>query len=113
MSYTVLLILSFHLMVLPPNSFQMTEVKNWGYALQRKHVHEYTSLQSAPVLLVLKDQTATTEKQQSGPSEKDPAVPEMKQDTPPQQSKKKAPSKGFVPSEKIKADKAVDFPSDI
>ena len=113
MSYTVLLVLSFHLMVLPPNIFQTTEVEDRGYALQRKQVHEYTSLQSAPVLLVLKDQTATTEKQQSGPSEKDAAAPEKKKGTSPQQSKKKAPSKGFVPSEKIKADKAVDFPSDI
>ena len=113
MSYTVLLALSFHLMVLTPNSFQVTEVKDRGFALQRKHVHEYTSLQSAPVLLVLKDQTATTEKQNPAPSEKDATATGKKKDTSPKQSKTKAPSKGFVPSEKIKADKAVDFPSDI
>ena len=110
MSYTVLLVLSFHLMVLPPNLFQMTEMEDRGYAL---HVHKHTCAQSAPVLLVLKDQTATTEKQKSAPSEKDPIATGQKKDTSPQQSKKKAPSKGFVPSEKIKADKAVDFPSDI
>jgi len=113
MSYTVLLILSFHLMVLPPSLFQATEVEDRGYALQREHVHKHTCAQSAPVLLVLKDQTPTTEKQNPAPSEKDATATGKKKDTSPKQSKTKAPSKGFVPSEKIKADKAVDFPSDI
>ena len=113
MSYTVLLVLSFHLMVLPLNIFQTTEVEGRGYALQREHVHKHTCAQSAPVLLVLKDQTATTEKQKSAPSAKEATATGKKKDTSPQQSKQKAPSKGFVPSEKIKADKAVDFPSDI
>jgi hypothetical protein len=113
MSYTVLLILSFHLIVLPSNLFQTTELENRGYVLQTEHLHKHTCAQSAPVLLVLQDQTATAEKEKSAPSEMETTATGKKKDTSPQQSNKKAPSKGFVPSEKIKADKAVDFPADI
>ena len=113
MSYTILLILSFHLMVLPPSLFQATEVEDRGYALQRKQLCKHTSPQSAPVLIVLQDQSSTTEKQKSAPSGKDATATGKEKDPSPQQTKKKAPPKGFVPSEKIKADKAVDFPADI
>jgi hypothetical protein len=113
MFYKTGVFLCFSVMILPFNLFQVAKPANREFTLQRKHVHEYTSIQSAPVLLVLKDQTATTEKQQSGPSEEDAAAPEKEKDTSPQQGKKKTPLKGFVPSEKIKADKAVDFPADI
>jgi len=113
MSYTVLLVLSFNLMVLPPNIFQMTDAPDRGYALQGKQLCKHTSPQSAPVLIVLQDQSSTTEKQKSAPSGEDPAATGKKKDPSPQQTKKKAPPKSFVPSEKIKADKAVDFPADI
>jgi hypothetical protein len=53
-------------------------------------------------------QTAQGQEKQNSTSEDTP-----KQEEPPPQKDKKPPPKDFVPSEKIDADKAVDFPADI
>jgi hypothetical protein len=93
--------------------FQTTDAEKMEYALQREQIYTHTSAQSAPVLIVLQDQSPTAEKKKSSPSGKDTTTTEKKKEISPQESKKKTPPKGFVPSEKIKADKAVDFPADI
>jgi len=100
-------------MILPPNAFQVASLGNRVYALQREQVHKHTYLKPDPVLIVLKDPAGTTEKQQSGRSEKNTTTTVKQKTTSPEQRKKKVPAKNFVPSEKIKADKAVDFPADI
>ena len=112
MAYMTLLILSFSLLILPP-AFQVSSLESRGYALQREQVHQHRCVQPAPVLIVLEGPAGTTEKQKSGRSEKSSTTTGKQKTTSPQQSEKKAPVKDFVPSEKINADKAVDFPADI
>jgi len=67
-----------------------------------------------PVLLAQADRTASPAAKESKPESKDGKSEETRQQgEPPQQKEKKPPPKDFVPSEKIDADKAVDFPADI
>ena len=70
-------------------------------------------VQPAPVLIVLEGPPGTTEKQKSGRSEKNATTTEKQKTTVPEQREKNVPVKDFVPTEKIRADKAVDFPADI
>ena len=112
-SYITLLILSFNSMIVPPTVFQMAPLGNRVSALQREQVHQHTNVQPAPVVIVLQDPAGTAEKQKSGPPEKNATTTGKQKPTSPQQREKKVPVKDFVPSEKIKADKAVDFPADI
>ena len=59
-------------------------------------------------------QTAAPEKKQSVPAEEDTKPGKGPQEVkPPPPTDKKPPTKDFQPSEKIDADKAVDFPADI
>jgi hypothetical protein len=113
MFYTVLLVLTFQLSLLPVNDPLTTSVENRAHDSQVNSLHKQVSVQTVPVLLVLQDQTSTREKQQTNQSQKETNQTEKKKYTPPQQQDKKPSSKNFVPSEKIKADKAVDFPADI
>jgi hypothetical protein len=113
MSYITLLILSFNSMILPPTVFQMAPPGNRVDALQREQVHQHTKVQPAPVVIVLENQTGTAEKQQSGRPEKSSTTTGKQKTTSPEQGEKKVPVKDFVPTEKIDADKAVDFPADI
>jgi hypothetical protein len=113
MSYITLLILSFNSMILPPTVFQVEPLGNRVYAFPREQVHRHTNVQPAPVVIVLQDPAGTAEKQKSGPPAKNATTTEKQKTTSPEQREKKVPVKDFVPSEKIKADKAVDFPADI
>jgi hypothetical protein len=113
MSYMTLLILSFSFMILPPTVFQRAPLGNREYVLQREQVHQHTHVQPAPVLIVLEGPPDTTEKQKSGRSEKNATTTEKQKTTVPEQREKNVPVKDFVPTEKIRADKAVDFPADI
>jgi hypothetical protein len=63
--------------------------------------------------IVQKNQTTISDQQQPKPSQQDKNAEGKQKTTSPQQREKKVPVKDFVPSEKIKADKAVDFPADI
>jgi hypothetical protein len=63
--------------------------------------------------IVQKNQTTIPDQQQPKPSQQDKNSEGKQKTTPPEQREKKVPVKDFVPSEKIKADKAVDFPADI
>lgn len=66
------------------------------------------------VLAAEQVQTTAPDKKQSTPEKEDTTKERGQQDgEPPQQRDKKPPLKEFVPSEKINADKAVDFPADI
>ena len=100
-------------MILPPTVFQISPIGNRDYALQREQVHRHTHVQPAPVLIVLEGPAGTTEKQQSGQSKKNATTTGKQKTTAPEQREKNVPVKDFVPSEKIRADKAVDFPADI
>jgi hypothetical protein len=113
MSYLPLPVFTCSLMMLFPSAFQIAPFGNGAYTLPREQVHRYTNLQPAPVVIVLKEQAGTDQKQKSGAPEKNAAAEEEKKTTSQKQREKKAPVKDFVPSEKIKADKAVDFPADI
>jgi hypothetical protein len=113
MPYTVLLAFTIQLVLLPLNPALTTSVENRVHDLEGDSFHKQVSVQSNPVLLVLQDQTSSREKQQSDQSQKETTETKKKQYTPPQKKDKKSSSKDFVPSEKIKADKAVDFPADI
>jgi hypothetical protein len=58
--------------------------------------------------------TAAPDKKAPDPQKKDGRSDEPRQpEAPPGQNDKKPPPRDFVPSEKIDADKAVDFPVDI
>ena len=113
MPYTTLLAFTIQFLFLPFNTGLTTSVENNIPYFQKETFSKLISIQSAPVLLVLQDQTSSREKQQSDQTQKEPAETKKKEYTPPQQKNKKSSSKNFVPSEKIKADKAVDFPADI
>ena len=113
MSYLPLMAFSCSLMMLAPGAFQRAPFGNGAYTLPREQVHRHTNLQSDPVVIVLKDPADTAEKQKSGGPEKNAAATERKNTTSQKQREKKPPVKDFVPSEKIKADKAVDLPADI
>ena len=67
-----------------------------------------------PGLIAQRAQTTTPDRKEPAPAKQD-ATPQMTEQTrgAPEQSDKKSPPKNFVPSEKIDADKAVDFPADI
>ena len=113
MSYLPLLAFSCSLMMLAPSAFQRAPFLNGGYTVPREQVHRHTNFQPVPVVIVLKDPAGTAEKQKPGGPEKNAAATEKKNTTSQKQREKKTPLKDFVPSEKIKADKAVDFPADI
>ena len=113
MSYITLLALTIQLLLLPLKDPLTISFENREHNSQGDTFHKEVPVQSAPVLLVLQDQTSTRESQQSDRSQKETTETKKKKDTPPQQRDKKSSSKNFVPSEKIKADKAVDFPADI
>ena len=113
MSCLPLLVISFSLVMLSPGAFQIAPFGNGGYTLQGEPDDRHMNLQPAPVVVVLKEQEGTAQKQKSGIPEKNAAAAEKKKTTSQKQREKKAPVKDFVPSEKIKADKAVDFPADI
>ena len=113
MSYTVILAFTIQLLLLPLNDPLTTSVENRAHNLQGETFYKPISVQSAPVLLALQDPKSTGEKQQSDQSQKETTETKKKKYTSPQQEGKKQSSKDFVPSEKIKADKAVDFPADI
>lgn len=113
MPYMTLLIFSFSFMILPPAVFQIAPLGNGEYALHREQVHQHGQVQPAPLLIVLEGPAGTREKKKSGRSEETSTTTEKQKTTTPQQAEKKSPLKDFVPSEKIDADKAVDFPADI
>ncbi|MDX1777902.1 MAG: hypothetical protein R3339_03415 [Thermodesulfobacteriota bacterium] len=113
MSYTTLLVLTIQLLLLPFNAPLTTSVENRAHNSQGEVFYKPISGQSAPPLLVLQDPKSTGEKQQPYQSEKETTETKKEKYTSPQQEGKKQSSKDFVPSEKIKADKAVDFPADI
>jgi len=65
-------------------------------------------------IFVQAEKAADPEKKEPGPEKKDSTSGDTrKQEEPSQQKDKKPQPKDFVPSEKIDADKAVDFPADI
>lgn len=113
MPYTVLLAFTIQLLFIPFNVFLTTSVENRKHDSQGETSPKPISVESAPLLLVLQDPKSAGEKQQSDQSLKESTETKKKKYTPPQQRDKKSSSKDFVPSEKIKADKAVDFPADI
>ena len=113
MSYTVLLAFIFQLLLLPFNAPLATSVENRAHNSQGETFYKPISVQSAPVLLALQDPKSTGEKQQSDRSKEETTETKKKKYTSPQQEGKKPSTKDLVPSEKIKADKAVDFPADI
>ena len=113
MLYKMIVFLFFSAMVFPLHLLQTTDAGNKKLDFQKEVVPKSTSGQSAPVLLVLQDQTSNRKQQQPDRSQKETTEPKKKKSTPPQQEGKKQSSKDFVPSEKIKTDKAVDFPADI
>ena len=113
MSYLPLPVFTCSLMMLFPSVFQIAPFENGGDTIPGGQIHRHTNLQPAPVVIVLKDPAGNAQKQKSGGPDKNAAAAEKKKTTSPQQREKKAPVKDFVPSEKIKADKAVDFPADI
>lgn len=113
MLYKMVVFLVFSAMIFPLHLLQTTDAGNKELDFQKEVVSKSTSGQSAPVLLVLQDPKSTGEKQPSDGPQKETTETEKKKYTSPQQEGKKPSSKDFVPSEKIKADKAVDFPADI
>jgi len=113
MLYKLSVFLFFSAMIFPLHLLRTTDAGNRDLDLPTELAQTSTSSQSAPVLLVLQDPKSTGEKQQSDGSQKETTETEKKKYTPPQQEGKQPPPRDFVPSEKIKADKAVDFPADI
>ena len=113
MLYKMIVFLFFSAMIFPLHLLQTTDDGNKELDFQKEVVPKNTRNQSDPVLLALQDPKSTGEKQQSDQSQKETTETKKKKYTSPQQEGKKQSSKDFVPSEKIKADKAVDFPADI
>ena len=113
MLYKMIVFLFFSAVIFPLHLMQTTDAGNKELDFQEEVIPKNTSGQSAPLLLALQDPKSTGEKQQSDQSQKETTEIKKKKYTSPQQEGKKQSSKDFVPSEKIKADKAVDFPADI
>ena len=113
MLYKLSVFLFFSAMIFPLHLLRTADAGNRDLDLQTELAQTNQSSQSAPVLLVLQDPKSTGEKQQSDQSQKETTETKKKNYTSPQQEGKKPSTKDFVPSEKIKADKAVDFPADI
>lgn len=93
-----------------PNMPDTAEEHNFGW-------HPGHSITGAPNLLALtaeQVQPPAPEKKQSAPEKVDTKNAQGEQEEKPsQQTDKKKPPKDFQPTEKIDADKAVDFPADI
>jgi hypothetical protein len=113
MLYKMIVFLFFSAIIFPLHLLQTTDALNKELDFQKEVVPKSTSGQSAPVLLVLQDPKSTGGKQQYDGPQKETTDTKKKKHTSPQQEGKKSSLRDFVPSEKIKADKAVDFPADI
>ena len=113
MWHKMIVFLFFSVIIFPLHLLQTADAGSKELDFQKEVVPKSTSGQSAPLLLVLQDPKSEGEKQQSDQSQKETTETKKKKYTPPQQEGKKPSSKDFVPSEKIKTDKAVDFPADI
>ncbi len=114
MCYTIILLSLVYGTLLFVPSLRNTHdtVKGHGFGWRPGYI--LTEVPNLSGLVAEQVQTTAPDKQQSTPEKKDAKPEKAQQDgEPPQQRDKKPPLKDFVPSEKIDADKAVDFPADI
>lgn len=108
----IILIPIYYLLSLPLAHAQAVNgMKEHG--MQRKTAHNVLYAQSRPMLTANNNGTKIHETEESNRSRKQEKSKAKNESAPPEQIEKSAPLKDFVPSEKIEADKAVDFPADI
>lgn len=69
--------------------------------------------QSGTMIIALNSRTEASEQEQPDDDEEDKQKKTEKENDSPERDEKKPPLKDFEPSEKIDAEKAVDFPADI
>jgi len=78
-----------------------------------KHINRQSGNEVGWYATAQNSRTTVPERQQPLPSKPEKAAEGKEKTGSPEGGEKKAPLKDFVPSEKIQADKAVDFPADI
>jgi hypothetical protein len=108
--FTATAILYLTMVSLPLLPFQPLQEGVKGSSLQ---TYSWSSDQPVWLSIAQNNQKTIPDWKQSETSRQDKNSEGKQKTTSPQQREKKVPLKDFVPSEKIKADKAVDFPADI
>lgn len=93
--------------------FPLAPLGSSGNTVPGGWLHQKTPFHPAPVLLALKDPAGSSQKEEPGSPAGNTTTTVKQQPGAPERGEKKVPRQNFVPSEKIKADKAVDFPADI
>jgi hypothetical protein len=84
-----------------------------GYSIHKEGMPNSLCAQSVSIILAQYNQKDSSRPKQSGRSTEEKESGKEQKSTSPGKSKKTAPLKDFEPSEKIEAEKAVDFPVDI
>lgn len=107
---TATAILFLTMVSLPLLPFEPLQEGVKGSSLQ---THSWSSDQPERLSIAQNNQKTIPDRKQSDTPRQDKNSEGKQKTTSPQQREKKVPLKDFVPSEKIKADKAVDFPADI
>ena len=108
----IIILIPIYLLSLPLAHAQvMNDMK--GHGIKREIAYNVLYAQSALMPTVKNNGTKISETKESDRSRKQENSKAKNESTPPETIEKSAPLKDFVPSEKIEADKAVDFPADI
>lgn len=106
MWYEIIILIPIYLLSLPLAYAQaVNDMKGHGMKI--------LYAQSGSMPTVKNNGTKIPETKESDRSRKQENSKAKNESTPPETIEKSAPLKDFVPSEKIEADKAVDFPADI
>jgi len=106
MWYEIIILIPIYLLSLPLVHAQVVNDTK-GHAMTILYA------QSGPMPTVKNNGTKNPGTKESNRSRKQEKSKAKNGSTPPEPIEKSAPLKDFVPSEKIEADKAVDFPADI
>ena len=111
MWYEIIILISVYLLSLPLAHAQVTNDMK-GHGIKRESAHNVLA-QSASKPTAKNNETKIPEAKEFNHSVEQSKSKAKNGSTPPEPIEKSAPLKDFVPSEKIEADKAVDFPADI
>jgi len=108
---TIILIPIFLLSLTLANAQVVNDMK--GHGMERETAHNVLYAQTGSMPTEKNNGTKIPETKESNRSRKQESSKAKNESTLPEPIEKSAPLKDFVPSEKIEADKAVDFPADI
>ena len=111
MWYEIIILIPISLSSLPPVHTQgLNDMKGRG---TREEPHHVLVAQSGSMSAAKNNGTKMSKKKESDRSTEQKNHKAKKESTPSKPIEKSVPVREFVPSEKIEADKSVDFPADI